>query len=234
LSGTAGGRRLFGEGPLSRITAFVYTLLAVEGLLVLVLAPSLVVLTFLARDVSNLPLVALAAVPAGPALVAALTALRRPRDLGDLRPAAGFVHGLRTGTGPVLRLWVPALGLLTILGINLTHLDAAGVPRAWAVPMVGLLVVTVVWALQAVVIVAVFAFRTRDVARLAGYAVLRSPVSAWGVLALLVVAAAVVVQASEVALLLLGSVFSLLLLATCRPMTEMIGREFVAEEPPGQ
>jgi len=233
MSGTAGERRLFGEGPLSRITAFVYTLLAVEGMLVLGLAPSLVVLTFLARDVSNLPLVALAAVPVGPALVGALTALRRPRDLGDLRPAAGFVHGLRTGTGPVLRLWVPALVFLTVLGIDLTHLDAAGVPRAWAVAMVALLVVTVVWALLAVVLVAVFSFRTRDVARLAGYAVLRAPASASGVLALVVVAVAVVVRGSEVALLLLGSVFCLLLLATCRPMIELVEREFV-EEPPGQ
>ncbi|MFG3300376.1 hypothetical protein [Micromonospora chersina] len=78
----------FGEGPLSRAAALVHTLLVVELLLVLTTAPGLVALALLDRDVSNLPLVALCAVPLGPALSAAVYALHHQRpDLTDLHPA---------------------------------------------------------------------------------------------------------------------------------------------------
>lgn len=228
---TPTGVRQFGDGPLSRITGLLYTLLVVDVLMILLLAPSLALLTFLARDASNLPLAALAAVPLGPALAGGLIALRRPRDLGDLRPAAGFRQGLRTGTVPVLRVWVPALVLFTVLGVNLTHLDAAGLSGAWAAPLVVVGVAALVWAVQAVVIAALFSFRTRDVARLAWYFVFRTPGVAAGVAALAVVAAAVVVAASEAVLLLGAAIGTLLLLVTCRPMIEVIEHEFVALPP---
>ena len=38
--------------------------------------------------------------------------------------------------GGVLRIWVPFLVVLGIVGVNLTHFGAAGVPNWWAVPLV--------------------------------------------------------------------------------------------------
>ena len=72
--------RQFGDGPLSRAAANVYTVLVVGLFLVLTTLPGLVPLALLDRDVSNLPLVALCAVPLGPALSAAVYALYHRRD----------------------------------------------------------------------------------------------------------------------------------------------------------
>lgn len=223
--GTVAGRE-FGEGPLSRAVAAVYTLLVVEALQLLTVAPGLVLLTVLSRDASNLPLVALAAAPVGPAVAAGLIALRRLGDLADLHPARAFWHGYRVNAVPVLRLWIPMLALLTVIGINLTHLDVAGVPAGWAVPLVLIAAGTVLWGMHALVIAALFAFRTRDVARLAWYFVARTPLVTLGAASLVIVMAAVVVFASEAALALLGSLFTLMLLQTYRPLLARVEEDF--------
>ena len=71
----------FGEGPLSRAAALVYTLIVVELLLLATTLPGLVPLVLLARDVSNAPLAALCLLPLGPALSAALYALHGVHQL---------------------------------------------------------------------------------------------------------------------------------------------------------
>src|SRR3954453_18698165 len=102
--------KLFGEGPLARVTAPIYTFLVVDLLLVAATLPALVPLVALDRDASNAPLVVACALPVGPALSAALYALRRRgHDLTELHPAAAFWRGYRMNFGGVLRLWVPWL-----------------------------------------------------------------------------------------------------------------------------
>lgn len=119
----------FGAGPLSRIAALVYTLLVVEGLLLAATLPGLVPLVLLDRDASNVPLAAACALPLGPALSAAVYALhRRSRDITDLRPAAAFWRGYRMNVLDVLRMWVPWLLLLTVIGVSLANFSAARVP----------------------------------------------------------------------------------------------------------
>jgi len=221
-------RRTFGEGPLSRATALVYTLLVVEGMLVVTTGPTLVVLTLLERDASNVPLVTLAAVPLGPAVAAALTALRAPRDITDLRPAAEFWRGYRRDARQVLALWVPALLVLTVVAVNLAHLDAGGVPRAWAVPLWVIGVVAALWAVDATTIVSQFAFRSRDVARLSLWFLLAAPGVTLGVLGVLMTAAVVVTLSSEAVLLLGGSLFTGMLLLVTRPLAARVERDFVA------
>jgi hypothetical protein len=222
--------RQFGDGPLSRISAAVYTLLVVEVLLLLATAPGLVLLTLLRRDASNLPLVALGAVPVGPALSAALVALAAPRDLMDLRPAAAFLHAFRRDAVAVLRVWIPLLAILTVIGVNLAHQDAAGVPAGWRAEWVSLLLViaagALLWGVNALVIVSFFSFRTRDVARLAWYLLAAAPGVTLGTGCLLAAAAAVVAVSSEAVLALLGSVLASLLLQTCRPLIARVEREF--------
>jgi hypothetical protein len=222
------GAREFGEGPLARVAALVYTLLVVELLFLATAVPGLVVLVLLDRDASNIPLAAACALPVGPAFSAALYAMHyRRRDLADLHPAAAFWRGYRLNVWGVLRIWVPLLVFLTVVGVNLAHFGAAGVPGWWAVLLVIVAVVATLWALAAVVIVSLFEFRTADVARLSTYFLVRTPMVALGNAGLLLASAGVVVASSEAVLALLAAPLAAAFLATCRPMITVIRREFV-------
>lgn len=213
----------FGEGPLSRAAALVYTLLVVELLLVLTTAPGLVALALLDRDVSNLPLVALCAVPLGPALSAAVYALHQRPDLTDLHPARGY----RRNVADALLVWVPLLVWLTVLAVNLAHLPSAGVPRWWAVPLVLVGAGSAVLGAHALVITSLFAFRLRDVVRLARFFVLRTPVVTLGTAGLLGAATALLAT-SPALLVALAAVLALALLRGGDPMIAQIRKEFTA------
>ena len=222
-------RQRFGEGPLSRAAALVYTLLAVGALLVVAALPGLIPLLLLARDASNVPLAALCAVPFAPALSAAVYALRRGRlDLTELRPAAAFFRGYRLNLGGVLRLWLPALAWLTVIGVSLANFSSAGVPGWWAVLLVVVAVVTLLWFANALVITSLYTFRTVDVARLAAYFLVGNRRGTFGNAALLVLAAAVTYFASEAVLALLGALLALALLGNSQPMIKEIQEKFVA------
>ncbi|MCP2322978.1 hypothetical protein HDA40_001485 [Hamadaea flava] len=224
---TVSARREFGEGPLSRITAFVYTVLAVEGLLLLSIAPGYALLMLLDRDASNLPLAALCALPIGPAVAAALYALHHRRgDVTDLRPAAAYWRGFRANAGGVLRWWTPLLAWLTVLGVIVTHRAAAGVPIWWAVLLLALAAIAVAWSVNALVITSLFAFRVRDVARLSAYHLIKNWRGTLSQLSLLVLALGVTIFFSEAALALTGSLFVLGLLRASRAMTDEIREEF--------
>lgn len=179
-----------GDGPLSRAAAFVYTLLVVELLLLLTTLPGLVPLVLLGGDASNLPLVAICLVPVGPAVSAALYALRHQRpDPTDLRPAGLFWRAYRANLPGVLRVWVPTLLWLTVIAVNLANLGAATVPAGWAVPLVLVGVGVTLCGANALVVTSLFTFRTRDVARLALYFLVRTPSVPIGNVVLLAAAA---------------------------------------------
>jgi hypothetical protein len=225
---TEAGRQ-FGEGPLSRVASFVYTLLVVELLLVVTTLPGLVALILLDRDASNVPLAAACALPLGPALSAALYALQhRRQDLTDLAPASAFWRGYRLNAIGALKIWVPWLAFMTVIGVNLTHVEAAGIPRWWAVLLAVVAVVVTLWAINALVITSLFAFRAVDVARLAFYCLVRTPLVALGNAGLLAVTVIVTAVASEAVLALLGSLLALALLHTSRPMTMLVRDQFTA------
>ncbi|MDO3705161.1 hypothetical protein Q3W71_26170 [Micromonospora sp. C28SCA-DRY-2] len=228
MSDVVGTQRQFGDGPLSRAAALIYTLLVVEVLLLVSTAPGLVTLLLLDRDVSNLPLVAACALPVGPAVSAGLYALHHQRlDLTDLHPARVFWRGYRANLG-VLRIWVPLLVWLTVIAVNLAHLSAAGLPRWWAVPLVGVGAGAAVVGVNALVITSLFTFRVRDVVRLARYFVLRTPVVTLGHALLLVAATAVALATSEAVLAVLGAVLVLALLRGSDPMIAVVREEFTA------
>ena len=226
MNETSGIRGEFGDGPLSRACAATYTVLSVELLLLAGIAPGLALLTLLTPEAANLPLFALAAVPVGPALSAALVTLRGPRSLVDLHPGGRFYRAYRRNAAAVLRLWCPALVVLTIIAINLAHRDVAGVPPVWAGLLVASAVITGLWALNAVILCSLFSFRTRDVAWLAWYLLTRLPGVTLGTAGLLGLALAVTGFWSEAALALLGAGFAVLLLNTGRPLIALVEREF--------
>ncbi|NES13825.1 MULTISPECIES: DUF624 domain-containing protein [Micromonospora] len=229
MSDILGARRQFGDGPLSRAAARVYTLLVVELLLLASTAPGLLALLLLDRDVSNLPLVAACALPLGPALSAALYALHhQPPDLTQLHPARAFWRGYRTNLTDVLRIWVPLLLWLAVIAVNLAHLPAAGVPRWWAVPLVLVGAGVTLIGANALVITSLFRFRVRDVLRLARHFLVRTPSVTIGNAALLVAVAALILVTSEVVVAVLGAVLVLALLHGSRPMITAVRKDFTA------
>ncbi|MEV4492484.1 DUF624 domain-containing protein [Micromonospora coxensis] len=229
MSATSPARRQFGDGPLSRAAARIHTLLVVELLLLLTTLPGLVPLVLLGRDASNLPLAAACLLPVGPAVAAALYALRHQRpDLTDLRPAAVFWRGYRANLPGVLRIWVPALLWLAVVAVNLAHRAAAGVPSWWVAPLVLVGVAVALGSANALVITALFTFRTRDVLRLALHFLVRTPGVTLGTAALLAAAAGITAVASDAVLALLGSVLVLALLHIAEPMVDTIRKDFTA------
>ena len=228
MSGAGAGRQ-FGAGPLSRVSAMVYALLVVEGLFAVTTVPGLVLLVLLDHDASNIPLAALCALPVGPALSAALYAVRVHRpDLSDLRPAPAFWRGYQINLLGVLRIWAPLLAWLTIIAVILTHPAAAGVPGWWTALLWLIAGVAALWGVNAVVITSLFAFRTRDVARLAAYFLVRTRGVTLSNACLLIVAAGVTVFFSEAVLALLGSLLAWALVQSCGPMIIKVQKEFTA------
>ncbi|MGC4816761.1 hypothetical protein [Micromonospora sp. DT63] len=226
---TAHAWRQFGDGPLSRFASRVYTLLVVEVLLLVTTLPGLLPLLLLGRDPSNLPLVALLLLPVGPAVCAALYALRHQRpDLTDLRPAALFWRGYRSNATGALRVWAPTLLWLTVLALNLAYRDAVGLRRWWVVPLVLIAVGVTLCAANALVITSLFEFRTRDVLRLAVHFLVRTPGVTVGNALLLAAAAGVTAVFSEAVLVLLASVVVLAVLRVGDPMIHLIRKEFTA------
>jgi hypothetical protein len=224
-----GTRRQFGEGPLARVSALVYALMAVEVLLLATTLPGLAVLVALDRDASNAPLAAACALPVGPALSAALYALRHHRgDLTDLKPAAAFWRGYELNAAGVLRLWIPWLAGLALIAENLAHVRAAGVPRWWTALLVVVAVASALWMANALVITSLFAFRPVDVVRLAGYFLGRTRGVTLANLCLLIVAAGVVLVASEAGLALAAVFFAAGLLRAAQPMVVQVTEDFTA------
>ncbi|GAA4697417.1 YesL family protein [Phytohabitans rumicis] len=229
MSAVAGARRQFGSGPLSRVAALVYTLMVVQVLLLASALPGLVPVLFLEQDASNAPLVALCALPLGPAVSAALYALRhRSRDITELYPARAFWRGYRANLRGVLLVWVPWLAWMTILGINLGNFAGAGVPGWWAALLGAVAVLAALWLANALVITSLFAFRAVDVARLAVYFLAATPGVTLGNAGLLLIAAGVTAYASEGVLALLGAAFLVVLLRNAGPMITRVEKEFTA------
>ncbi|MGC9665324.1 hypothetical protein ACNTMW_02075 [Planosporangium sp. 12N6] len=222
-------RGQFGAGPLSRAAALIYAVLVVEFLLLLTTLPGLIGLVLLDRDASNVPLVAVCALPVGPAVSAALYAFHRYRgDLTDLAPGVAFWRGYRANLAGALRVWVPCLAWLAVIAVSLANRDDAGVPAWWVALLVVVAVAVTVWGVNALVITSLFVFRTRDVARLAAYFLVRTPSVPLGSALLLLAAAGVTAVSSEAVLALLGSMLTLALLVTSRPMINKIRAEFTA------
>jgi uncharacterized membrane protein YesL len=213
--------REFGDGVLARGAAAVHRTLVIEVLLLVTAAPGLLLLVLLAPDSSNAPLAALALVPVGPALAAALYAWRACLGEIGLEPARHFWRGYRANLLDVLRWWVPALVVLTVLVTNLTHLDVAVDPATGAVLrplLVTVLVVVVLWAEHVLVLTALFAVRVGDAARLGLQNLAGRPLVTLGFASLTVLAGGVVVLTSDWVLAALGSLFALLLLHNARPV----------------
>ncbi|WP_082495248.1 DUF624 domain-containing protein [Cellulomonas sp. Leaf334] len=216
-----------GTGPLPRWSAVVYWFLVVEGMLVLTSLPGLVLLQLLERDTSNIPLMALACVPFAPSVAAAVYAWRVFGRDRDLSPARHFWRGYRLDVLDVLRWWVPTLGILGIIAVNLTHLGAVGFSPLLGVALGAVALLVVLWSAHALVLSALFSFRTRDVARLGAYFVAGKPLVTLGFVSVLVLTLAVT-YASDWLLVLLAAPLTYLYARTAAPVVAAAEAQFTA------
>lgn len=217
-----------GPGFLSRVSAVVHWFVVLELLLALTCAPALVGLLLLAGGPGNAVLAGLCLAPVGPALSAAVFAWRRFLTDRDLSPARHFWRGYRLNAVDVLRWWLPALLVLSLVGFTLSTVDLAGVPRWYALLLALVAAGVLVWSAQALALSSVLALRTRDLVRLASYYLFARPSTAVGALALVVVVLGAVRFGSDWAPLLLASPLALALLRTAEPALRDATERFTA------
>lgn len=217
-----------GRGLLSRAAAVVYRMLVLKVQLVIAVLPTVGVVLLLDRDPSNLPLFVLALLPVAPALVAGVSAVRATARADDLSPARHFFRAYRRDLGATLRWAVPTSLVLAVLTLNLQHLDDVDGGAAMRPAVLLLAALVVVWAAHMIVLTAGFRFRTRDAARIALAGMLPGWGYSLGVLSLVVVAAFVVLVASEVVLLLFLWAIVGLLALMARPVFARVTERFTA------
>jgi uncharacterized membrane protein YesL len=219
--------REFGSGPLSRGSAFVYTLMVTEVMLVVASLPGLVPLYFVVAAGANAVLVGLCAIPFGPALSAAIYALRhRSSDLTDLRPMRQFWRGYRLNLRDVLPVWLVGLVWLFMVVVTLANFWAAGVPTWWAVILALVGVIAVLWLTNGLIVTSLFSFRTVDAMRLAWELIPRRPLVTLGNAGVLLAAGVLGALVNELLVGLLASAFLMALLATSRPLIEFVAEEY--------
>ncbi|QAY68983.1 DUF624 domain-containing protein [Xylanimonas protaetiae] len=219
------------EGFLSKATRAIYWYIVLTALLVVACLPTIVLGMFLPPDPSNIPLIALTGLFVGPALSAGLYTVRaRYTDL-DLAPARAFWRGYRLNWADVLKLWVPAMVVLGIIGFTLAFGAEAGIGPMYRIALLVIAVVGLIWALHAVAIATFFNFRTGDIARLAVYYMAFSVKSTFGVVAMAIVAIGIVAWASAALLGVVGGVWVWFWYQIDKPCFVDIWNRFTAKEP---
>ena len=219
-----------GTGPLGRVTSSIYWWLVAGLLFVLVTAPGTIPMLFLEQHISNAPLYALFLLPVGPALAALLFAMARREDADEVTPAAYFFRGYTINAVDVLKLWIPASGVLTILAINLGYWQATGMGPWYPTVVVVLMVAVLTWLLTAVVIASLFSFRTLDTARLAVGLLGKRPLVILGVVGVMAIAGIVVVVTFDAVLLLVAPVVAVLLLSVTSPLRRDIQLQYISPQ----
>lgn len=214
-----------GAGPLARAAAVVYRVMVVEAMLALTTLPSVVAYVLLTPDASNLPLYALALLPVGPAVAAALFTFHAEDASGDLSPSRPFWRGWRLNLRPVLAWWAPFLAVVGVLGVNLAHLDTVPGGAALRPVLVVVAAAVFLWSGHMLLLTAIFTFRLGDAARLALWAIAAHWRVTLGIVGCGVIAAALVQLGTEALLVLFAAPLTLLLYWAARPLlTDVTGR----------
>lgn len=212
------------NGPLSRVTNFVYRLLIIELGFVLATAPALIGIFLLEPDASNIPLYAVCALLFGPAITAGIYAWRTDHDVVPwLRFWKGWVDGL----GQSLMIWVPAVALLGLAAFNASY---AQVGIGFIVAGIVLGVSGVIAAVTALVVIANFSFRSRDLFKVALYGAASAPLAALGIISMIVLTGGLIVVVSDWLPVFLASFLLLLLARTVTPMLHQIQSDLVVTQ----
>lgn len=215
-----------GRGPLSRGAAAVYRMIVLEGMMLLVLLPSVVMIIALGQDPSNAPLFVLSLVLLPPALVAGIAAVEAWRRKPDLTPARAFVLAYRRDFLTTLIWASPATAVLAVLAFNLIHLDQVDGAAAMRPLLILLAVAIITWSGHMLPLTAAFRFRTRDAARIALALIVPQWRYTLGILSLVLIAGTVVLTVSPFVLLLFAWAFPAMIALLARPLIAEVTERF--------
>jgi uncharacterized membrane protein YesL len=169
----AGRKADYGSGPLFKAAGTVYGVMVGDALLVL--ANVLVVLLPLPMGLTG-PVALLGFVLLGPSVVACCYAFNRLLAGEDSGVFHDFVTSYRSNLGQAVVVWLPYLLLLGVIGVNLSVLPGVASPGfsdplqlAARIGLVGLALMVCTAAVNAMLLLSRFTFRTRDVYRLSVY-----------------------------------------------------------------
>ena len=222
--------REFGNGPLSQLAGAVHRHVVLALCLALACLPSLVVAVLLGGPGRSLPWVVVAQLPVAPALAAGLYAVRGWRRDDEAGPATTFWRGYRLNALDVLRWWAPAVAVLAVLATNAANPDAVAIGSALRLVSLVTSVLVLLWAGHALVVSSFFAFRTRDVARIAVVELFSQWRTTLVYLSMLVVAVGVAYLGTEVALLLLAWALISMLEHVSRPVRDDVTGRFTVDD----
>lgn len=215
-----------GSGPLSRGAAAVYRMLVLEGMMLLALLPSFIVITALGRDPSNSPLFVLALLPLAPALVAGIAAVEAWRRKPDLAPARGFVLAYRRDLVATSAWALPTTVVLSVLTFNLIHLDRLAGAAILRPLLVLVVLIILTWSGHMLPLTAVFRLRTRDAVRIALSLIVPQWRFSLGILSLVLISATTVLVLSPFALLLFAWAFPAMIALIARPVISDVTERF--------
>ncbi|MDP9934790.1 DUF624 domain-containing protein [Paenarthrobacter nicotinovorans] len=171
----AGRKPEFGSGPLFKAAGTVYGVMIGSALLVVANLP-VVLMPLLVAVLGPWALVGF--VLLGPSVVASCYAFNRLLAGGDNGVFRDFLSSYQLNFMQALLVWLPYMLFLGVIAFNLSVLpgspDAAsgfGMQLAARIGLVGLALLVCTGAMNAMLILARFSFRTRDIYRLSLYAV---------------------------------------------------------------
>src|ERR1700754_5136015 len=214
-----------GVGRLSRAADGVYRYATIAVLLVVTTLPGAVSMMLLDRSLGNAPLFAACMLPFAPAISAGIFALSvRSAEEGTLR---SFLRGYRLNAVQALTIGAAALGAATIIAIGALGEGRTELALAYHIGLAVLAACLAAWTLLALVMVSLFHFRTRDVARLAIHYTFRLPLVGLGALGTLVVALGIVGLTFDVALAVVGPALLWMLRRTSEPLIRDVKDHFV-------
>lgn len=218
-----------GRGPLGRITVLMHRGGAISLGFVLASLPAAAGALLLPWEGFAVLLVALLTGSVAVALSAALAAWRDEAPAVHPQPWMAFWRGWRNNVVDVLRAVAPGLLVVGIVAVTVVNIGGAGVGPGYAWLLLGIAGVTTLILVRVTVLATMFAFRTRDLYRLAAYTLFRVPRATVALLAMAVSAVGVIWLLSEVVLLVFGGLLARFLLHHERPVIQQVRTLFTHE-----
>jgi uncharacterized membrane protein YesL len=244
----------YGSGPLFKAAATVYGVMAADALLVLsniliVVAPVLVGLadaagggsSVLGSSVLGAVAVLLSFVLAGPSLVAAAYAFNRLLVGEETGVFRDFAHGYRANFRQALAVWVPYVIVLAVIVFNLNLLPGSLSPgpgnpaqAAARIGLLGLGLLVATAGVTAMLLLARFTFRVRDLYRLSLYSLGAQKRVSLGTAGILFVTAFLLTVTTAGLMLVIAGLVVYLICLNSRPLLRFVEQKFTVQETTAQ
>jgi hypothetical protein len=218
-----------GRGPLGRASVVLHRYAAISLGCVLASLPAAAGALLLPWEGLAVLLIVLLTGSVAAALSAALAAWRDEARTVHPEPWSAFWRGWRRNAVDVLRAVAPGLVVVGIVSVTVVNIGGAGIGPGYAWLLLGIAGVTTLIGIRVTVLATMFAFRTRDLWRLAAYTLFRVPRATVALLAMVICAVGLVWITNEAALLALVGVLARWLLHHERPVIDLVRDQFTLE-----